>query len=126
MNKIKQAIFRKSFKIVVLKDLSDECVIKFDIPFKLKEEHREYYYLIDEIPDMINGINKIDLNEEDLIVNISYDNKKINLEYILKILDEAKEFIIEEWDYIKENNEDNLDQLINELKIKFRDRISKY
>ena len=39
---------------------------------------------------------------------------------------EAKEFIIEEWDYIKENNENNLEQLINELKIKFRNRISKY
>lgn len=125
MNKLKEIIFRKGFKITVLDESKDNCVIKFDIALKVKEENKKYTYLIEEIPSMIKGINKVDLNFEELIAKINYDESLISLEKILKILDVAKELIIEEWDYIKKNGEDNTEEVLVVLKKKFKIQISK-
>lgn len=124
MNKLKEMIFKKGFKITVLDNSNNNCVIKFDIPLKLKEENKKYTYLIEEIPDIIKGVNKVDLNFEKLIAKIYYDENLINLDKILKILDIAKELIIEKWDYIKENGEDNIDIILAVLKEKLKVKIS--
>lgn len=123
MNKLKEMIFKKGFKITVLDNSNNNCVIKFDIPLKLKEENKKYTYLIEEIPDIIKGVNKVDLNFEKLIAKIYYDENLINLDKILKILDIVKELIIEEWDYIKENGEDNIDSVLAILKEKLKVKI---
>lgn len=124
MNTIKNIIAKKTIKFKVLESVENKLVIKIESVFKGKEEISSYNYLLDRIPNIVPGINSVSLDYDNLIGTITYDNKKINEEKILKILEISKKAIIDDFDYIKENYESNLDEVIDSMEKKLKQKIN--
>ncbi|WP_055070850.1 hypothetical protein [Clostridium massiliamazoniense] len=124
MNTIKNIIAKKTIKFKVLESVENKLVIKIESVFKGKEEISSYNYLLDRIPNIVPGINSVSLDYNNLIGTITYDNKKINEEKILKILEISKKAIIDDFDYIEENYESNLDEVIDLMEKKLKQKIN--
>ncbi|MGL5820751.1 MAG: hypothetical protein ACRCYE_03840, partial [Sarcina sp.] len=59
MNKVKELIIRKMFKWKIEKSEEGILSLAFDSIVKMKEEYVEYYYLLDKVPSIINGIKRV-------------------------------------------------------------------
>lgn len=124
MNTIKNIIAKKTIKFKVLESVENKLVVKVESVFKGKEEFSSYNYLLDRIPKIVPGINSVSLDYNNLTGIINYDNKKINEDKILKILEVSKTVIINNFDYIEENYQLNLDKVIDSMENKLKKEIN--
>lgn len=123
MNAIKSIIAKKTIKFKVIESTVGKCIIKVDTMTKAKTEISTYDYLLNRVPKIINGIEKVSLDYDKLTADISYDNKKISEERILEILEVAKELIIDNFDYIEENYENDLEKVIDSIEKKLKEKL---
>ncbi|WP_297518269.1 hypothetical protein [uncultured Clostridium sp.] len=125
MNKFKEMLIRKGFKFKVKEIEEGQVEVIFETAVKLKDEYSEYFYLLDEVPGVIKGIEKVTIDIKVKKAKINFNNRILEINDIEKILDDIKEFIIEQWDFISGTNEDELEKAIIVLKNNFKDRIAK-
>lgn len=125
MKSIKNIIAKKTIKFKIIESLKGKLTIKIDTVFKAKDELNSYDYLLKRIPNIINGINEVSLNYKDLVVIINYDDKKINEERILEILEISKELVIDNLEYIEDNYEENLEEMLKIMEEKLKLKLIK-
>lgn len=125
MNKIKEMIIRKSFKFKVTNIDKGIDIVKFDFAMKIKEEYSEYFYLLYDVEKIIDGINKIEFDIDAKEAKVYYDDKKIDSEKIIKMIDTLKKFIIENLDFISGVKENEIEESVEYMKNKFKDSILK-
>lgn len=125
MNKIKEMLIRKGLNFKLVNVAEDRVEVKFEKTIKMKEEYKEYLYLLDEVPEVIKGVKKVSLDINDQKAIIVYDNKILNTGDIESLLLDIKEFVIEQWDFVSDSKEEDTKKIIAILKNKLKDRISK-
>lgn len=125
MNKIKEMLIRKGLNFKLINVEEDRVEVKFEKTIKMKEEYKEYLYLLDEVPEVIKGVKKVSLDINDQKAIIVYDNKILNTGDIESLLLDIKEFVIEQWDFVSDSKEEDTKKIIAILKNKLKDRISK-
>ncbi|MGL5069540.1 MAG: hypothetical protein ACRC6T_17305 [Sarcina sp.] len=125
MNKLKEMIIRKGFNFKVIEVSIGKAEVSFETALKLKDEYSEYFYLLDEVPGIIKGIKKVEVELKIKKATISFNNNILDIKDIENLLLDIKEFIIEEWDFVSEAKEEETQKVIMTLKNKFKERISK-
>ncbi|MGL4763276.1 MAG: hypothetical protein ACRCWG_17795 [Sarcina sp.] len=125
MNKLKEMIIRKGFNFKVIEVSIGKAEVSFETALKLKDEYSEYFYLLDEVPGIIKGIKKVEVELKIKKATISFNNNILDIKDIENLLLDIKEFIIEEWDFVSEAKEEETQKVIMILKNKFKERISK-
>ncbi|MGL4740389.1 MAG: hypothetical protein ACRC41_06225 [Sarcina sp.] len=124
MNKVKELIIRKMLKWKIEKVEEGNLYLAFDSIVKMKDDYIEYYYLLDKVPSIINGIKKVNILIKENKVVIEYNVSIINEIKIQTILEEVKELVIENWDYISDNKEENIDEVVKVLSEKLLKRVN--
>ena len=125
MNKFKVMIIRKGLDFKVSSKGDGKALVKIETAIKLKNEYCDYLYILDDIKDVINGVFKVKVDIKKREAIIDFDVSLLNIEKIEKILLDVKEFTIENWDFINEFEQDEIEEGIKILKMRFRDRYNK-
>lgn len=123
MNKIKEMIIRKKLKYEIENKEKGLDIIKFDKGIKIKEDQTKYFYLLNDISSIVKGIKNADVKIDKNEIHITYDENYISKEKIKMIIDELKEFIIENMDELEKIEEDDIENIVKVMKIKFKERI---
>lgn len=125
MNKLKEMLIRKGLNFKVVNMAENKVEVRFETAIKMKDEYNEYLYLLDEVPQVIKGIDAVGLDINSQRAVIQYNNRVLDIKDIEALLLDIKEFIIEEWDFVSDSKEEDTKKIIEVLKNKFKDRISK-
>ncbi|WP_297437218.1 hypothetical protein [uncultured Clostridium sp.] len=125
MNKFKAMIIRNGLDFKVSDKGIGKALVKIETAIKLKDEYCSYFYILDDIKEVINGVLKVKVDIKKKEAIIDFDVSLLNIDKIEKILLDVKEFIIENWDFINEFEQDEMEEGIKILKMRFRDRYNK-
>ena len=125
MNKFKAIIIRSGLNFKVSNKEDGKALVKIETAIKLKDEYCDYLYILDDIKNVINGVLKVKVNIKKREAIIDFDVSLLNVDKIERILLDVKEFIIENWDFINEFEQDEMEEGIKILKMRFRDRYNK-
>ncbi|MGL4451933.1 MAG: hypothetical protein ACRCTZ_12150 [Sarcina sp.] len=123
MNKFKEMIIRKGLNFKVINLAQDKVEVKFETAIKMKDEYNEYLYILDEVPQIIRGVRSVSLDINSQRAIIEYDIKVLDIKKIEEVLDDIKEFIIEEWDFVSDSKDEDTKKIIELLKNKFKHRV---
>ena len=125
MNKFKAMIIRNGFTFKVNSKGQGKILVKIETAIKLKDEYCDYLYILDDIKTVIKGVLNVDVDIKKKEAIIDFDDKLLDINKIEKILLDVKEFIIENWDFINELEDNSMEEGIKLLKTRFRDRYNK-
>lgn len=125
MNKIKELIIRKKLKYTIENIDKGILIVNLDKNLKFDEDYKKYLYLLDDISNFIEYVISVEFLFRTNQIKIKYNYNVADINKIELVLDELKEFVIENFEKLSEmGNDENLKD-INMMKFKFKERISK-
>ncbi|MGL4991328.1 MAG: hypothetical protein ACRC57_09280 [Sarcina sp.] len=125
MNKIKELIIRKKLKYTIENIDKGTLIVNLDKSLKFDEDYKKYLYLLDDINEVIEYVIDVEFLFKSNQIKLKYNYNIADIDKIILVLDELREFVIENFEILSEiGNDENLKD-INMMKFKFKERISK-
>lgn len=111
----KKFIISKLAKIKIVESKRGVLTVKLDILEKIPEEYMFYQTYLKDALKILEGVEDVIVNLNLSQITIIYNENLLNRDRLLSWIEKVKEIGLKNYDFIEQNGENNLDEVVDKL-----------